>query len=58
MLFGLGCFTVMLFPVLGFFDMYFLALSRVADHFAYLPLTALAALGAAGLGWVAQGRVR
>jgi hypothetical protein len=48
----------MLFPVLGFFDMYFLALSRVADHFAYLPLTALAALGAAGLGWVAQGRVR
>jgi Flp pilus assembly protein TadD len=58
LLFGLGCFTVMLFPVLGFFDMYFLALSRVADHFAYLPLTALAALGAAGLGWVAQGRVR
>jgi protein O-mannosyl-transferase len=48
--FGLGCFTVMLFPVLGFFDMYFLALSRVSDHFAYLPLTALVALAAAGLG--------
>jgi Flp pilus assembly protein TadD len=33
-LFGLGCFTVTLFPVLGLFDMYFLALSRVSDHFA------------------------
>jgi len=50
-LFGLGCFTVTLFPVLGFFDMYFLALSRVSDHFAYLPLTALVALVAAGLDW-------
>jgi Flp pilus assembly protein TadD len=49
-LFGLGCFTVTLFPVLGFFDMYFLALSRVSDHFAYLPLTAFVALAAAGLG--------
>jgi tetratricopeptide (TPR) repeat protein len=55
--FALGCFTVTLFPVLGFFDMYFLALSRVSDHFAYLPLTALAALAAAGLGCVARGRV-
>jgi len=51
LLFGLGCFTAMLFPVLGFFDMYFLALSRVSDHFAYLPLTALVALAAAGLDW-------
>ena len=50
-LFGLGCFTVTLFPVLGFFDMYFLALSRVSDHFVYLPLTALVALAAAGLDW-------
>ncbi len=50
-LFGLGCFTVTLFPVLGFFDMYFLALSRVSDHFVYLPLTALVALAAAALDW-------
>jgi protein O-mannosyl-transferase len=50
-LLGLGCFTVMLFPVLGFFDMYFLMLSRVSDHFMYLPLTALVALTAAGLGY-------
>jgi tetratricopeptide (TPR) repeat protein len=50
LLFGLGCFTVTLFPVLGFFDMYFLMLSRVSDHFEYLPLTALVALAAGGLG--------
>ena len=55
-LFGLGCFTVTLFPVLGFFNMYFLALSRVSDHFAYLPLTALVPLAAAGLGCVLKGR--
>ena len=48
-LFGLGLFTVTLFPVLGFFDMYFLALSRVSDHFQYLPLIAVIALVAAGL---------
>jgi Flp pilus assembly protein TadD len=56
-LFALGCFTVTLFPVLGFFDMYFLALSRVSDHFAYLPLTALVAMAAAGLDWALRGRV-
>jgi tetratricopeptide (TPR) repeat protein len=49
MLFGLGCFTVTLFPVLGFLDMYFLALSRVSDHFQYLPLIAVLALVSAGL---------
>ena len=46
-LFALGCYTVTLFPVLGFFDMYFLALSRVSDHFQYLPMIALIALVAA-----------
>jgi protein O-mannosyl-transferase len=51
LLFGLGCFTLTLFPVLGFFDMYFLMLSRVSDHFDYLPLTALVALAAGGLGY-------
>ena len=48
-LFGLGCFTVNLLPLLGFLDMYFLALSRVSDHFDYLPLTAIVAMGAAAL---------
>jgi hypothetical protein len=44
----LGCFAVSLFPVLGFLDMYYLAISRVSDHFAYLPLIAIVALVAAG----------
>jgi Flp pilus assembly protein TadD len=48
-LFGLGCFAVTLFPVLGFFDMSFLMLSRVSDHFEYLPLASLAGLFAAAL---------
>jgi tetratricopeptide (TPR) repeat protein len=48
-LFALGCFTIILFPALGFFDMYFLALSRVSDHFAYISLIPLLALAAAFL---------
>jgi len=48
-LFALGCFTVTLFPVLGFFDMYFLVLSRVSDHLQYLPLICIMALVAATL---------
>jgi tetratricopeptide (TPR) repeat protein len=48
-LFGLGCFTILLFPVLGFFDMLFLIFSRVSDHFQYLPLIAVLALVAAAL---------
>jgi Flp pilus assembly protein TadD len=48
-LFGLGYFIITLFPALGFFDMYYLALSRVADHFVYLPLIGIVALAASGL---------
>jgi len=48
-LFALGIFTAMLLPVLGFFNMYFLALSRVSDHFQYLPMIAVVALVAAAL---------
>jgi tetratricopeptide (TPR) repeat protein len=48
-LFGLGYFVITLFPAMGFFDMYYLALSRVADHFVYLPLIGIVALAAAGL---------
>jgi len=57
LLFGLGCFTVTLFPVLGFFNMFFLTLSRVSDHFDYLPLTALVALAAGGLACALKRRV-
>jgi len=48
-LFGLGCFAVMLFPVLGFFDSQFLTMWQVSDHLQYQPLLAVVALVAAGL---------
>ena len=48
-LFTLGFFAVNLFPALGFFDMYFLAISRVSDHFQYVSLIAVAAGAGAGL---------
>jgi Flp pilus assembly protein TadD len=44
LLFGVGFFVVNLFPVIGFFDMYFLAISRVSDHFQYLPLIGIVGL--------------
>ena len=46
-LFGLGYFTLVLFPVLGFFSIYFQKYSFVADHWQYFALPAVAA-GAAG----------
>ena len=53
-LFGLGYFAITLFPALGFFDMYFLSMSRVSDHFQYLSLIGVVALAAAGLSLVFQ----
>ena len=49
LLFALAFFTINLFPALGFFDMYYLALSRVSDHFAYLSLLGITGLVGAGL---------
>jgi len=46
-LFGLGYFAITLFPALGFFDFYYLAISRVSDHLAYLSLIGVVALVAA-----------
>jgi len=48
-LFGLGCFAVTLFPVLGFFDAQFLEKLRISDHLQYKPLIALVALATAAL---------
>jgi len=45
---GLGCYGVMLAPVLGFFDQGFYAYSMVADHWQYVALPALCALVAGG----------
>lgn len=50
---GIGYFTVMLFPVLGFFDQGFYRYSFVADHWQYLPILGVLALVAGGL---SQGR--
>ncbi len=41
---ALACFTVSLFPVLGFFEMYYFRFSPVADQWQYLALLGVAAL--------------
>ena len=57
-LFALGFFAVNLFPALGFFDMYFLAISRVSDHFQYVSLIAVAAVTGAALSALPFGALR
>lgn len=49
-LFGLGCFTVNLLPVLGLVPMAFFRIAWVSDHFAYASLACAAGLAAAGFG--------
>jgi tetratricopeptide (TPR) repeat protein len=53
-LFGLGCFGVNLLPVLGLIPMTYLLISRVADHFVYLPMLGLIGLVAGGAGALAD----
>lgn len=47
--FALVTFVVLLFPILGFFDVYFSRYAFVADHFQYLASMAPIALAGAGL---------
>jgi tetratricopeptide (TPR) repeat protein len=54
-LFGLGCFAVMLFPALGFFDAQFEVLWQVSDHLQYSALPAIVALVAGTLAALADG---
>src|SRR5882724_7725953 len=51
-LFGASLFLVNLLPVLGFIPMSYMAITWVADHFAYLPLAVLAGAAAAVAGIV------
>jgi hypothetical protein len=55
-LLGLGCFTIALFPALGFFDSQFLTRWRVSDHLQYLPLIAPVSLAAAAIARLARVR--
>jgi tetratricopeptide (TPR) repeat protein len=48
--FGLGFFALNLLPVLGLVPMAYLDVSRVADHFAYLPLLGILGLATATAG--------
>jgi len=56
---GLAYYLLMLSPVLGFFDIYFMRFSYVADHYQYLALVGLVALVVGGLGrlLVDRGRI-
>ena len=57
-LFALGYFIVMLFPVLGFFDMYFLTYARVADHWQYAALIGISTLIVSGVVHLIEKRFR
>jgi tetratricopeptide (TPR) repeat protein len=52
-LFGLVYFGLMLSPVLGFFDIYYMRYSYVADHYQYMALPGMLALMVCGLGVLA-----
>jgi protein O-mannosyl-transferase len=53
-LFAFAYFLVLLFPVLGFFTVYYFRYSYVADHFQYLASVGPLALGAIGVVYVAE----
>jgi len=55
-LFGLGCFVVTLFPVIGFFNAQYLVKWQVSDHLQYLPLIAPVALAVVGLSGVLKAK--
>jgi tetratricopeptide (TPR) repeat protein len=56
-LLGIGCFTILLFPSLGFFDAQCFTKFQVSDHLQYLPLIALTSLAGAALASIPNNRV-
>ena len=48
-IFGLGMFVIMIFPVLGFTRMAYMRLTLVSDHFQYAPMVGVIVLTVAGL---------
>jgi tetratricopeptide (TPR) repeat protein len=51
---GLGSYVICLFPVMGFFNVYYMRYSFVADHFAYLPCLGVVALVICGFAHLAR----
>ena len=56
MLAGLGSYVIGLFPVMGFFNIYYMRYSPVADRFAYLPGLGVIALVVCGPAHLLGGR--
>ena len=59
-LMGMGFFTINLFPVLGFLNIYYMRFSYVADRWQYLPGLGVIALVAGGIteGWGRWSRIK
>src|ERR1700677_3137847 len=50
---GVGFFVIMIAPALGVMKMAYMRITLVADHFQYMPMAGLIALGVAGVAWLA-----
>ncbi|UCG32298.1 MAG: glycosyltransferase family 39 protein [Phycisphaerales bacterium] len=51
---GVGSYVICLFPVMGFFNIYYMRYSFVADHFAYLPCLGVVAVVINGIAHLAR----